>query len=68
MMIARRAFVAGAGAIALAPALKLFPAQLPIPENAAGRLVFVIEGWSAPDGDADVVSMRVDRSWRTAWR
>jgi hypothetical protein len=70
MMIDRRTFVAGAGVVALAPALKLAPTQLPIPEDAAGGLILLIEGWSVPQSDADddVVSMRIHRSWRTAWR
>lgn len=69
MMIDRRTFVAGAGVVVLAPPLKLFSTQLSVPEKAANRLVLMIEGWSVPDNDADdVVSLKILRSWRTAWR
>jgi hypothetical protein len=69
MMIDRRAFVAGAAGVALAPAFNLLPTQLPIPEGAAGSPILLIEGWSVPDGGAGgVASIRVGRSWRTVWR
>jgi hypothetical protein len=70
MIIDRRAFVAGATLLTVAPALAL----LPVPSSAAAanarRIIFRIDGWSIPgDSDsADEVWIRVDRSWRTAWR
>jgi hypothetical protein len=70
MMIDRRTFVAGATSMALAPALDLLPAQLPTPETPAGQLVLMIDGWNVPSesSPADVVWIRIDRSWRTVWR
>ena len=69
MMIDRRTFVAGAGVVVLTPSLGLFPTQLSVPEKVAKRVVVMIEGWSMPDNDADVVvSLRIRQSWRTAWR
>lgn len=69
MTINRRTFIAGAAVTALTPALQLTPTQLAIPIEAADRLIFLIEGWSVPDNPADdVVSIRIDRYWRTVWR
>ena len=67
MIIDRRAFVAGTTLVALAPALEFVPVPLPSPAN-AGRLVFMIDGWSVSSDSADEVWIRVDRSWRSAWR
>jgi hypothetical protein len=70
MMIDRRTFVAGSASLAVAPALDLLPVQLPTPETTIGRVVLLVEGWSVPDesGAASAVWLRIDRSWRTAWR
>jgi len=70
MMISRRTFVAGSALVAVAPALDLLPAQLPTPETTIGRVVLLVEGWSVPDesGAANAVWIRIDRSWRAAWR
>ena len=75
MMIDRRAFVAGTALVAVAPTLGLLPTQagpsVAAPSAAtAARIVFMIEGWSAQDDSTkdDQLWVRVDRSWRTAWR
>jgi hypothetical protein len=67
MTIDRRTFIVGTGVTAIAPTLELWPPQLEAGD--AGRVVFMIEGWSA-DGGAhpDRVWIKLDRSWRTAWR
>jgi hypothetical protein len=70
MSIDRRTFVIGTGAVAMTPALGLWP--LPGPAQAAGvrQIEFMIEGWSLDDGSSspDRVWLRLDRSWRAAWR
>jgi hypothetical protein len=54
----------------MAPALELW--ALPAPARAADlrQIEFMIEGWSLDDGSAapDRVWIRLDRSWRGAWR
>ena len=70
MIIDRRAFVAGATFLTVAPALQLLPVPPPAPAVNARRIVFMIDGWStAGDSDStDEVWIRADRSWRAAWR
>jgi hypothetical protein len=68
MVIDRRAFVAGTTLVAFAPALEFLAVPLSLPAANANRLVFMIDGWSVPSDSADEVSIRVGRSWRTAWR
>ena len=70
MMISRRTFVAGSASVAVTPALDLWPAQLPTPETTMGRVVLLVEGWSVPDESdaANTVWIRIDHSWRAAWR
>jgi hypothetical protein len=68
MAIDRRAFVAGTTLVAFAPAVGFLPTALSEPAANANNLVFKIEGWSAPNDNADEVWIRVGRSWRTAWR
>jgi hypothetical protein len=70
MTLDRRAFIVGTGIVTIAPALELWP--LPAPARAADlrQVEFMIEGWSPDDGSAspDRVWLRLDRSWRAAWR
>jgi len=68
MIIDRRAFVAGTALVAIAPAIEFLLVPLSPAAANASRLVFMIEGWSDPSESADEVWIRVDRSWRTAWR
>jgi hypothetical protein len=70
MMIHRRTFVVGAGSVTLAPALRFLPVQRPIPEVSATQVVFMIDGWNAPEKNkaVDLVWIRIGHSWRTAWR
>jgi hypothetical protein len=71
MMIDRRVFVAGAGLVAVMPALRVLPADAAVPAvNDVIQPVFMISGWSQ-QGDTDPdnqVWMRVGHGWRTAWR
>jgi len=69
-MIDRRTFIAATASLTLAPVLDLSPAQPLAAETAIGGVVLVIEGWNAPDqgSTTDAVSIRISRSWRTAWR
>ncbi len=70
MTLDRRAFIVGTGIVAMAPVCELWP--LPAPARAADvrQVEFMIEGWSMDDGSAspDRVWLRLDRSWRAAWR
>jgi hypothetical protein len=70
MTLDRRAFIVGTGAVAMVPAFDLW--ALPAPARAADvrQVEFMIEGWSLDDGSAcpDRVWLRLDRSWRAAWR
>ena len=73
MIVDRRAFIAGTALVVVAPAIGLLPAPAASPAPTAptiGRPVFMIEGWSAQDDSPkdDQLWVRVDRSWRTAWR
>jgi hypothetical protein len=70
MMIDRRKFVSGTALVAVAPTLRLLPAALPMPAAETKRVVMKIYGWSTPGqgGTDEEVWIRVDRSWRTAWR
>jgi hypothetical protein len=69
-MIDRRTFIAATASLTFAPVLDLSPAHPLAAQTAMGRLVLVIEGWSAPNQNSasDAVSIRIDRAWRTAWR
>jgi len=69
-MIDRRTFIAATASLTLARVLDLSPAQPLAAETAIGRVVLVIEGWSTPGQSSatDAVSIRISRSWRTAWR
>jgi hypothetical protein len=70
MTLDRRAFIVGTGIVAIAPVGELWP--LPAPARAADvrQVEFMIEGWNMDDGSAapNRVWIRLDRSWRTAWR
>lgn len=70
MTLDRRTFIAGTGIVAMAPVFELWP--LPAPARAADvhELELMIEGWSLDDHNAvpDRVWIRLDRSWRAAWR
>ena len=70
MMIDRRTFVAGATLVAIAPSLELLPRQISTLVEEPNRAVFLIDGWSIDDGSeaSDRVWIRLDRSWRAAWR
>ena len=69
-MIDRRNFVTGTALFAAAPTLNLLPASPPTLATELSHPVMMIEGWSVPDesNPAAVTWIRVDRSWRTAWR
>jgi hypothetical protein len=69
-MIDRRKFMSGTALVAVVPSLSLLPVVLPTPAAETKRLVMKIDGWSAPGqgGTDEEVWIRVDRSWRTAWR
>jgi hypothetical protein len=70
MMIDRREFIVGAGAVVAAPTLQLLPLQQSFSVSCQNRVVFLIHGWSDDhDGQAaDQVWIRLSNSWRTAWR
>ena len=70
MMIDRRVFVAGAALAAVAPGLRILPAEAAVPEAAAiEQPVLMISGWSEAVGRVDnQVWLRVGLGWRTAWR
>jgi hypothetical protein len=70
MIVDRRVFVAGAAAAAVAPALRILPAEAAVPEAAAiAQPVFMISGWSEAVGSVDnQVWLRVGLGWKTAWR
>ena len=74
MIIDRRAFAAGTALVAIAPMVappfELLSSSLPADAASIGRVVFMIDGWSSR-GDSvtdDQLWIRVDRSWRAAWR
>ena len=70
MTIDRRDFVTGVALTAVAPVLSLLPVPPPIDAAELNPLIMMIEGWSIDEGDeaADRVWIRLDRSWRAAWR
>ena len=70
MMVDRRAFVAGAALLAVAPACGLLPLDAAANVADARSPVLMIDGWSAQDDSdpADQVRIRVGHGWRTAWR
>ena len=70
MTIDRRGFVTGAALIVVAPTLTLLPASSPALPTELGPASLTIEGWSIPDEGSAAAALwiRVDRSWRTAWR
>jgi hypothetical protein len=67
-MIDRRKFLTTL--VAVAPTLSLLPVALPTPAAETNRLVMKIYGWSTPgqSGTDEEVWIRVNQSWRTAWR
>jgi hypothetical protein len=70
MTIDRRTFIVGTGVAAVSPGLQLWSLQLPARAAAMSRAEFMIEGWSVRDASAatEQVWLRLDRTWRTAWR
>ena len=74
MTIDRRVFAAGTALVAIAPvvapAFELLSPPLPPHAARIGSVVFMIDGWSSRDDSvtADQLWIRVDRSWRAAWR
>jgi hypothetical protein len=70
MIIDRREFMAGAALAVVTPTLELLPAQASQPVRNVKYPTFMIDGWSLPGRSevANEVWMRVDRSWRAAWR
>ena len=70
MMIDRRTVVAGTALAAVAPTLSFASVLLPTPTAKPPRFVVKIDGWSEPNqgNAAEEVWIRIDRSWRTAWR
>ena len=70
MTIDRRTFIVRTGVAAIAPSLQLWPLQPSARAVAMNRVVFVIEGWSVEDASevTEQVWIRLDRTWRTAWR
>ena len=70
MTIDRRDFVTGVALTAIAPTMTLLPASPPALATELNHSVLMIEGWSVPDESncAAVRWIRVDRSWRAAWR
>lgn len=72
MTVHRRAFIAGATLLTVAPGLQLLPVAPSARAASARRTALMIDGWSSPgDSDSeggDEVWIRVDRSWRSAWR
>ena len=70
MIVDRRVFVAGAALGAVAPALRILPAEAAVLESdAIQQPAFMISGWSEEVGSVDnQVWLRVGLGWRTAWR
>ena len=68
MRVDRRAFVAGATLLTVAPTLPLLPILPSAPVANTGVVVFLIDGWSTRGDGAGEVWIRVDHSWRSAWR
>ena len=70
MTLDRRTFIAGAGLVAIGPPLELWPLQAPARAAEINPIAFMIEGWNFDDdsGSPDRVWIRLDRSWRAAWR
>lgn len=69
-MIDRRNFTIGATLAVVVPPFQLLSCQLPtVAANPTG-VAFLIHGWntSGENSDAEAMWLRVDRSWRTAWR
>jgi hypothetical protein len=70
MMIDRRNFIAGAAVVAVVPGLLPGALREPVATLNFSYPAFMIDGWSAKavndtDGQAWI---RIDRSWRAAWR
>jgi hypothetical protein len=70
MMIDRRNVIVGTALAAVAPALSFASALVPTPAAEATRWVVKIDGWSvsAEADAAEEIWIRVNRSWRAAWR
>jgi hypothetical protein len=70
MMVDRRAFVAGAALLAVAPACGPLPPEAAANVADVGPPVLMIDGWSVQD-DSDPgnqVWIKIGHGWRTAWR
>jgi len=70
MTIDRRTFVSGSALVALAPALHLMPASPSTSVIEIGGLELKMDGWSVPNkgNSTKEIWIRVNRSWRAAWR
>jgi hypothetical protein len=70
MTLDRRTFIVGTGIVAMAPAFELWPLPAPARATEVRPVEFMIEGWSLNDGSAapNRVWIRLDGSWRAAWR
>jgi hypothetical protein len=71
MTLDRRTFIVGTGIVAMAPAFE--PWALPAASASAAdihHVEFAIDGWSPDDGStaSTPVWIKLDRSWRAAWR
>jgi hypothetical protein len=68
-MIDRRNFTIGASLAVVVPPLQLMSCQQPA-VAASPTYTFMIDGWntSREKSSAEEVWLRVDRSWRAAWR
>ncbi len=69
-MIDRRNFTIGAAMVAVAPPLQLLSCQQPTAAASPTRVAFKIHGWNTANENsvAEEVWLRLDRSWRAAWR
>jgi hypothetical protein len=69
-MIDRRDFIAGAALVAVAPTLEWLPPALSQPGVNPSYPILLIDGWNVHDNrDAtNQAWIRVNRSWRVAWR
>lgn len=70
MTVDRRTFIVATASTVLAPSFALLSVQLPAAAIVSDRLILKIDGWSIPDDSdtADVAWIRIDHSWRAAWR
>jgi hypothetical protein len=70
MMIDRRSVIAGTALAVVAPALSFASALVPTPAAEATRWVVKIHGWnvSGEANAAEEIWIRINHSWRVAWR